>query len=93
MKSVLSLNLKREFFDQIANGEKTIEYRERKPHWESRLEGKTFDIVRFRNGYGANVPEMDVEFHGIKKVRKGGELYYAIELGRVLRTQRWQRPN
>lgn len=33
----LSLVLKRKWFDMIASGEKTEEYREIKPYWESRL--------------------------------------------------------
>ena len=39
---VLHLNLKREWFDKIASGEKTIEYRELKDYWITRLmfEGK-----------------------------------------------------
>ena len=90
MNSVLPLTLRREFFDQIAAGEKTIEYREQKPYWKTRLEGKTFDLVRFRNGYHANAPEMEVEFRGVRKVRKWGGLWYAISLGRVLKTKRWK---
>lgn len=70
---ILHLNLKRKWFDMIASGEKTEEYREMKPYWQSRLvkEGywhfqvvKDFDIIRFRNGYGKDAPTMDVEFLG-----------------------------
>jgi len=57
MKAILPLTLKREFFDAIAIGEKRVEYRERKPDWKTRLEGKTFDVIRFRNGYLANAPD------------------------------------
>ena len=90
MKSILPLTLRREPFDDIATGEKIIEYREQKPYWKTRLEGKTFDIIRFRNGYHPDDPEMDVEFRGLKKVRKWGGAYYAIHLGRVLKTRRWK---
>jgi len=49
MKSdTLQLNLKREFFADIASGNKTIEYRRRIPYWEARLEGRTFTDIRFR---------------------------------------------
>jgi len=88
MKSILPLTLKREYFDLIANGGKTTEYRERKPYWTKRLEGKTFDIIRFRNGYHAGAPEMEVEFRGMKKVQKWGGPWYAISLGKVLRVKR-----
>ena len=33
----LDLVLKKKWFDMIASGEKTEEYREIKPYWESRL--------------------------------------------------------
>ncbi len=48
---VLHLNLKKKWFDMIASGEKTEEYREIKPYWNTRLYGKEFDLVKFRNGY------------------------------------------
>lgn len=88
MKTILPLTLKRQFFDEIAAGEKTVEYREQKPYWKTRLEGKTFDLIRFRNGYHRDAPEMDVEFRGWKKVRKWGGAYYAISLGRILKIKR-----
>jgi len=65
---ILHLTLKRKWFDLIASGKKTMEYRENKPYWQKRLlnggDPKHFDIVRFKNGYG-NVPTMDVQFKGI----------------------------
>lgn len=33
----LTLSLKKKWFDMIASGEKTEEYREIKPYWEKRL--------------------------------------------------------
>ena len=89
-QSILPLTLKREFFDQIARGDKTVEYREQKPYWKTRLEGKDFDVIRFRNGYHADAPEMEVEYRGWKKVRKWGGAYYAINLGRILKIKRWK---
>jgi hypothetical protein len=58
---ILHLNLVREFFVAVANGTKTEEYRDRTDYWRTRLEGREYDILRFRNGYGPDVPEMDVE--------------------------------
>src|SRR5215213_6488394 len=37
---VLSLNLRRQWFDEIAIGKKKIEYREVKPFWKKRIEGR-----------------------------------------------------
>ena len=67
---ILHLTLKKKWFDLIASGKKTDEYREFKPHWENRLidnadNGRKFDIVRFKNGYAADSPTMDVEFREI----------------------------
>ena len=69
---ILQLNVERTYFDQIADGEKLEEYRERKDYWKTRLEGREYDVIRFRNGYGPDVPEMEVEWRGVKKrVRNG----------------------
>jgi len=61
-------------------GRGLIEFRERKPYWKNRLEGKDYDVIKFRNGYALNAPEMVVEFLGVRKdIGK-----YEIQLGRVL---------
>ena len=46
------LSLVCEFFDQIAKGEKLEEYRDRTECWKTRFEGRGYDIIRFRTGYG-----------------------------------------
>lgn len=53
---VLNLVLKKKWFDMIASGLKTEEYREIKPYWEKRLLDKLgnlikYDIVHFSLGY------------------------------------------
>ncbi len=58
---VLHLNLKKKWFDMIASGEKTEEYREIKPYWNTRLYGKEFDLVKFRNGYSKEAPTLSVK--------------------------------
>ena len=92
MKEILRLTLKREYFAQIANKQKHTEYRKRKPYWPKRLEGRKFDAILFRNGYGKNVPEMLVEFRGLNRLGKGRGAEYAIRLGRILEIKRWK-PN
>jgi hypothetical protein len=53
---MLTFNLKKEWFNKIKNGEKTHEYRERKPYWVNRISkeiarnGRDFDI-EFVLGY------------------------------------------
>jgi hypothetical protein len=74
MDKVLHLTLKKKWFDMIASGEKTEEYREIKDYWIKRfvetsikrLEPfKHFNAIRFKNGYSKNAPSMLVEFKGI----------------------------
>jgi hypothetical protein len=90
MKSILHLNLRREFFGKIAARTKRIEYRDQAPHWRSRLEGRHYDVIQFRNGYATNAPEMVVQFLGIRRYGKGRNAYYAIRLGRILKIKRWK---
>jgi hypothetical protein len=53
MAAVLHLNLEREHFVAIASGRKRIEYRQQKPYWRKRLEGRDYlartraSVVRF----------------------------------------------
>ena len=50
----LTLNLKREYFEQIKSGIKTEEYRLCTPYWSKRLEGKTFEKIIIKLGYPKN---------------------------------------
>jgi len=84
--SILHLTLEREWFDDIAKGIKHEEYRDLKDYWRTRLEGRTYDVVRFRNGYATDAPEMDVEFLGIDKRHD----CYVIRLGKILSIKRWR---
>ena len=87
---VLPLTLTKKWFKMIACGEKKEEYREIKPYWTTRLKGKEFDTVYFKNGYSKNVPEMYVECKGIHIAYIGeskwgwSETCYVIELGAIL---------
>jgi hypothetical protein len=90
MSKILRLTLHREFFAAIAAGKKRTEYREAKPYWRKRLDGRDYDLVLFRNGYARNSPEMLVEFRGVGRKGKGPNAYYAIRLGRILKIRRWK---
>lgn len=48
---VLLLNLKREYFRDIAAGRKLEEYRAYNQYWRRRLEGREFDLIRIACGY------------------------------------------
>lgn len=101
-KRILHLTLKREWFDQIAAGEKTVEQRARTPYWRARLMTwcadhlstypfyqyqRTFDEVHFRNGYRQDSPFMRVEWRGLRS----GIGCYEILLGKVLEIRNWWR--
>jgi len=83
MKKVLHLNLYRKYFDQILKKEKTIEYRNITPYWSKRLEGRHYDVIKFRNGYRKDAPEMVVEYKGMYT----SDSEYAIVLGNILETK------
>ena len=64
---MLTLPIKKRWFDMIASGEKTEEYREIKPYWTVRLQrewqgsligGEAKRRVVFRNGDGKEAPTL-----------------------------------
>ena len=83
-KRILHLTLKQPWFDMITEGMKSCEYRDIKPYWTKRFEGKTFDEVHFRNGYTPDRPFMRVECLNIFKA--SGK--YCIALGKILEVRR-----
>lgn len=73
--STLRIVIKQPYFDQIADGSKTIEYREIKPFWESRLydangKKKEYDTIEFVNGYNSDAKKMITKYEGV--CRRGG---------------------
>ena len=90
LQRILHLTLEREWFDDIARGVKHEELRKYKPYWTKRLEGRTFDVVKFRNGYASNAPEMIVEYRGLKRASAARNADYVIRLGKVLQIKRWR---
>jgi ASC-1-like (ASCH) protein len=84
----ITMTLKKEWFDKILSGEKTIEYREYKPYWQTRLNQRPESIL-FRNGYHKNAPAFvaqvdDIEvIDGISTDLKTHGLVYAIKLKHV----------
>ena len=90
MRNTLHLNLQREFFAAIAARKKRIEYRAQTPYWKTRLEGRQYELLHFRNGYATTAPEMVVEFRGLRRYGQGRKAYYAIQLGRILKIRGWK---
>ncbi len=82
--AVLSLVLKGKWYDMIERGEKTEEYRDIKPYWETRLvnwldkqDGGAVPVVEFRRGYAADAPRMAFISDGIRG-RNGFVMAYFI---------------
>jgi len=76
----------------ISSGEKREEYREIKPYWDKRL-NKEYDVVKFKNGYSKNAPELTIELLSIKKglgsTKFGAPMFdnvYILKLGKVVST-------
>ena len=86
MKKILHLNLYRKYFDAIVNGTKTIEYRDKTDYWKKRIEGREYDIIKFRNGYAKDAPTMLVEYNGYDITDR-----YEIKLGKILGVDKWQK--
>ena len=76
---ILHLNLYRKYFDQIAEGTKTIEYRDKTDYWKRRIENKEYDVIKFRNGYAKDAPTMLVEYGGYDITDR-----YEIKLGKII---------
>lgn len=83
---MLTLPIKKQWFDMILSGEKKEEYREIKPYYASRfpkvfnmVDGIPLDLqetqIRFTNGYGNNVPAFIADCH--LEIRTGKEKWGA----------------
>jgi len=86
----LHLTLKEEWFKMILRGIKKEEYREIKPYWDVRLEGRNYDVIKFTWGYGGDKPYMIVKCNGIYKDGVGNPDWgwdgpcYIIKLGKII---------
>ncbi len=80
MTKVLHLTLHRKWFDEIAEGRKVEEYRDKTDFWKRRLENRVYDEVWFRNGYTLDRPFMRVKWNGIREDSER----YTILLGDIL---------
>ena len=76
---ILHLNLFRKYFDEIANGTKTIEYRDKTDYWKKRIEHKEYDVIKFRNGYAKDAPTMLVEYKGYSVDEE-----HELKLGKII---------
>ena len=79
----LVIRVNRFWFDQIASGAKSDDYRAIKPFWTARLEGRDYDTVLVTNGYGLERPRLVAEYRGYSIISACGTLVYAIHLGPI----------
>ncbi len=71
---MLTLPIKKKWFDMILSGEKPEEYRTVTPYWKKRFQtvglldeygnsSEYMNIVKFRNGYSAKSPAFEAAVH------------------------------
>ena len=93
---MLVLPIKKKWFDMIANGEKTEEYRNITPYYTSRFHNREKDEENtesciLRNGYSKNSPKIGIDFwlqSGQGKEEWGaekGKNYYILKIRRIWR--------
>ena len=87
MTKILHLNLFRKYFDEIVEGTKTIEFRDRTDYWKKRLVNREYDVIKFRNGYAKDAPTMLVEYVGLNV---GNPSAYEIQLGKIIEVNNYE---
>jgi hypothetical protein len=88
----LLLRLKRKWFDSIAAGYKTEEYRKCTEYWRSRIENHSHHSICFYNGYGQLRPSLMVQYLGWDTRLVNDEPHYVLKLGAVLSMDNYALP-
>lgn len=93
---MLTLPIKKKWFDMILSGEKKEEYREIKRYYTIRfgifnnLPDDGSNCIMFRNGYGSDSPSLIAEcsLHiGTGRIEWGaesGKIYYVLSINRII---------
>ena len=100
-EELLTLNLKKEWYDMIESGEKKEEYRELKSYWFKRLteehgeasefvEIKHFDKVKFVYGYTKRsmifkIDDITISTGNVEWGAEEGKKYFVIKIGERIR--------
>ena len=83
---MLTLPIKKKWFDMILSGEKKEEYREIKPYYNSRFKPFFYENIIFRNGYSKKSPSIQCYVRiekGYGNPEWGAEpnkLYYVLKI-------------
>jgi hypothetical protein len=84
----ITTTIKREFLQQIAAGEKSVEYCEMKPYWAKRLSGvKTPFVLRLINGMEQKAPEVTVVIDRVRQNARSG--YFELHIREVVGLRHW----
>lgn len=82
---ILHLPMMYEWYDKIASGQKTTEYRQCSDHWNRLFETKHYDLVRFQRGFYKKTATMLFKIKNIRKWYGANDLnkpvVWAIDLG------------
>ncbi len=101
-KNILYLTLKKPQFQVTVTGEKSSEFRRPSKWIFSRVLNKTYDFVKFTNGYGLEKPNFICEFKGWKYAEPGShkfsnglvvnvdESYIEILLGKIIEIENYK---
>lgn len=92
----ITTTLDREWFAEIVDRKKKVEYREIKPYWTKRLSRvKTPFRLVLRNGMNPPVPVVTVRIDRIvpnpKRKGRRQKRSYSLHIGRVLKVEHWDR--
>lgn len=95
---MLTLPIKKKWFDMIKSGEKTEEYREINPYYDSRFlsDGDRIVFIKFRNGYFPKSPYIICRcyiYQDYGNPEWGAEkdkLYYVLKILCVEEVKEWK---
>ena len=77
MEHILNLTLKRNWFVLMLNGVKKHEYRKPTGWIKLRLENKSYEAIKFVNGYGNDKPFFICEYNGFEIAKNSQTLAFA----------------
>ena len=84
----LTTTIRREPLRDIIAGRKTVEYREIKPYWETRLARlKCPFLLRLINGMALHAPEVTVRIDSVSSTTRT----YALHIGKIVDVRNWDR--
>ena len=90
---IVSMPIKKEWFDKILSGEKKEEYRKIGDYWRKRLLFDKVDAIKLINGYGRDKPFIIVELEDIiigEGKKEWGAIpgeCYILKLGKIIKSK------